>query len=192
MGEKVSSAVMLRSLKPRNIVRMSLKIGDRLPDATVTEAPVDQYNDEMHCPMPPQPQQISELIKGKRVAIVGVPGAFTPTCAGRHLPSYLEELDALKARGVEEVFFIAVSDGWVMHECGKSQNALGKIRFLGDGEGQFAKACGLDLVIPTMGLRNRRFSMVVQDGVVQASNVDAKAFETTDAKTLLGQLNAKQ
>ena len=167
----------------------AVKIGDKLPEATVFESPVG-YNEESNCPLPPKPAQISELVKGKRCVFVGVPGAFTPTCSAKHVPGYLEALQELKKHGVDEIFVVAVNDGWVMAEWGRSQKADGKLRFIGDGEGHFAKALGVDTVIPSMGLRNGRYSLLVdKEGKIEQFNVESgPKFEVSDAQTMLKQV----
>ena len=167
-----------------------LKVGDKMPEATLRESPAEQ-DETNHCPMPPKPVKVSDICKGKKVVFFGVPGAFTPTCSGRHVPSFVENLSHLKEKGVDEVCCVAVNDGFVMSAWGASQKAGGKIRFLGDGEGELAKALGIDVVLPGMGLRNRRFSMLVNDGVIEHFNVEEKGFEVSDAKTLLTQMSQK-
>jgi peroxiredoxin len=162
-----------------------IKPGDALPDATLTES--TEFGEA--CPMPPQKHSAAALAKGKRVVIFGLPGAYTPTCSAKHVPGYLHKLDELKAKGVDEVWCVSVNDGYVMAAWGKEQGGLGKIRFLGDGGADFAKALGLDTTIPGMGVRMRRFSLIANDGAVTHVNVEEPGkFEVSDADTILKQL----
>jgi peroxiredoxin len=166
---------------------MTISVGDRLPNATLYESL--EFGDA--CPLPPQKVSVVEATKGKRVVMFGLPGAFTPTCSAKHVPGYVEHLGALKAKGVHEVWCVSVNDGYVMAAWGREQKALGAIRMLGDGSGELARALGLelDLVAGGMGTRMKRFSMLVEDGVVKQVNVEAPSkFEVSDAATMLGQL----
>lgn len=159
-----------------------IQIGDTFPDATLTESV--EFGDA--CPLPPQKLATAELVKGKRIVLFGLPGAFTPTCSAKHVPGYLEHLDALKKKGVDEVWCVSVNDGYVMAAWGKDQKAIGKIRFLGDGDGELAKKLGLDDAIPGMGVRMKRFSMLVDGGVVKQVNVGK--VEVSGAEAMLAQL----
>lgn len=162
-----------------------IQIGDTLPDATLTES--IEFGDA--CPLPPAKLSAAEMAKGKRIVVFGLPGAYTPTCSSKHVPGYLANLDALKAKGVDEVWCVAVNDGFVMAAWGKDQKAIGKIRFLGDGSAELAKKLGLDTEIPGMGVRVKRFSMLVDDGKVTQVNVEQPGkFEVSNAETMLGQL----
>ncbi|MDV7338923.1 peroxiredoxin [Terasakiella sp. A23] len=166
---------------------MTLKIGDKLPDGILAES--TEFGDA--CPLGPENVNVSAATKGKKIAIFALPGAYTPTCSAQHVPGYLENLDALKAKGVDEVWCVATNDGFVMAAWGRDQNAIGKIRFLGDGSAKWAKALGLELDLTErgMGVRLQRFSLLVDDGVVTQLNVEAPGkFEVSDATTLLGQL----
>ena len=168
---------------------MTIKVGDKLPDGKLYESA--DWNDETNCPMRPTPVGVAEAMKGKKIAVFGLPGAFTPTCSAKHVPSYLANLDALKARGVNEVWCVAVNDGYVMQAWGRQEKATGKIRMLGGGNGDWTKALGLELDSSAggMGLRMRRFSMLVDDGVVKQLNIEAPGkFEVSGADTLLKQL----
>ncbi len=162
-----------------------IKIGDALPDATLTES--TEFGDA--CPLPPKKLSAAEMAKGKKLVIFGLPGAYTPTCSGKHVPGYLANLDALRGKGVDEVWCVAVNDGYVMAAWGKDQHAIGKIRMLGDGSAELAKKLGLETDIPGMGTRVRRFSMLVDNGVVKQVNVEeAGKFEVSNAETMLTQL----
>jgi peroxiredoxin len=162
-----------------------IKIDEALPDATLTES--TEFGE--FCPVAPAKVGVAESVKGKRVVIFGLPGAFTPTCSARHVPGYLNRRDDLAAKGVHEVWCVSVNDGYVMAAWGREEKALGKIRMLGDGAAEFAKKLGLEQELPNMGVRMRRFSLLVDDGVVKQLNVEAPGkFEVSDADTLLKQL----
>lgn len=162
-----------------------IQIGDAFPDATLTES--IEFGDA--CPLPPAKLSAAEMAKGKRIVVFGLPGAYTPTCSGKHVPGYLASLDALKAKGVDEIWCVSVNDGYVMAAWGKEQKGIGKIRFLGDGSAELAKKLGLDTEIPGMGVRVKRFSMLVENGTVKQVNVEAPGkFEVSNAETILGQL----
>jgi peroxiredoxin len=165
--------------------RMSIQIGDRIPEATLTES--TEFGEA--CPVNPTPVVVADAIKGKRIVIFGLPGAFTPTCSAKHVPGYIEKLNDLKAKKVDEVWCVSVNDGYVMAAWGREQGAIGKIRMLGDGSADFAKKLGLTVDIPGMGTRMRRFSLLAEDGVVKQVNVEAPGkFEVSDAGTMLSQL----
>lgn len=167
---------------------MTIKIGDRIPDATLSES--TEFGE--FCPVSPANVSVADATKGKRIVVFGLPGAFTPTCSAKHVPGYLANLDALKAKKVDEVWCIAVNDGFVMAAWGQSEKAIGKIRFLGDGSADLAKKLGLelDLTGAGMGLRMKRFSMFVDDGVVKQLNIEAPGkFEVSNAETILGQIS---
>jgi len=166
-----------------------IKTGEKLPNAILKES--SGYDDASHCPLPPQAVEVEALTKGKKVVFFGLPGAFTPTCSGKHVPGYLQAYDALKAKGVDEIVCVAVNDGFVMGAWGRDQKVDGKIRMLGDGSADFTKKLGLELDLTPngMGVRCQRFSMLVDDGVVKSINVEAAGkFEVSDAQTMLKQV----
>lgn len=168
---------------------MTIKAGDRLPDGKLTES--TEFDSNTHCAMAPKDVNVADAAKGKKIAIFGLPGAYTPTCSAKHVPSYLSNRDKLMAKGVSEIWCVAVNDGFVMAHWGRDQKALGKIRFLGDGSAAWTKALGLELDLNArgMGTRMTRFSMLVDDGVVKSVNIEAPGkFEVSDAETLLKQL----
>jgi len=168
---------------------MTIQIGDRLPDGKLAEA--TEFDPVAGCPINPKEVSVAEAIQGKRIAIFGVPGAFTPTCSAKHLPGYVQQRDALKAKGVDEVWCVAANDAFVMAAWGRDQAVGGAIRMLGDGSAAWARALGLevDLSARGMGIRLRRFSMLVENGLVTRLNVEAPGkFEVSDAGSLLGQL----
>ncbi|MGZ3417423.1 MAG: redoxin family protein [Polyangiales bacterium] len=164
---------------------MTIQVGDRIPEADLFES--IEFGDA--CPMPPAKVSVSAATKGKKIVIFALPGAFTPTCSARHVPGYLELLPQLKAKGVDEVWCLSVNDGFVMAAWGRDQKVMGKIRMLGDGSGELAKKLGLDVEIPGMGLRIKRSSLLVEDGIVKQVNIEAPGkLEVSDAATMLKQL----
>ena len=166
-----------------------IKVGDRLPEGKLNEA--TEFDEAAGCPLNPKEINVSEATKGKKIAIFALPGAFTPTCSAKHVPSYVANYDKLKAKGVDEIWCVAVNDAFVMGAWGRTQKAGGKVRMLGDGSAIWTKALGLDLDLTArnMGVRSNRYSMLVQDGVVKALNVEAPGkFEVSGAETMLKQL----
>ena len=167
---------------------MAIKVGDRIPDGTLTEM---VHDERAGCTVGPNNFTVADLAKGKKIAIFAVPGAFTPTCSAKHVPSYVQNVDKLKAKGVDEIWCIAVNDAFVMGAWGKDQKADNKVRMMADGSATYTKALGLelDLVARGMGVRAQRFSMLVDNGVVKALHVEAPGkFEVSDAETMLKDL----
>jgi peroxiredoxin len=159
--------------------------GESLPDATLTES--TEFGEA--CPIAPAKLSAAKEAAGKKIVIFGLPGAFTPTCSAKHVPGYVEHLDALKAKGVDEIWCVSVNDGYVMAAWGRDQKAIGKIRFLGDGSAEFTKKLGLETDIPGMGIRMRRCSLLVDNGVVKRVNVEEPGkFEASSAETMLQQV----
>ena len=158
---------------------MTISVGDRLPDATFKTITDDG----------PADMTTADVFGGKTVAAFAVPGAYTPTCHAKHLPGFLDNLDALKAKGVDSVACIAVNDMFVVNAWAKDSNAAGKILFLADGNGDFTKAVGLDFDGSGFGLgtRSRRYAMLVEDGVVKTLNVEESpgVAEASSAEELL-------
>jgi peroxiredoxin len=166
---------------------MSVKIGDQLPDGELKET--TEFDSATQCAMAPKDVKVADAVKGKKIAIFGVPGAYTPTCSAKHVPGYLQHFDDLKKSGVDEVWCVATNDAFVMAHWGREQKALGKIRFLADATADWSKALGLELGGPGMGTRTKRFSALVEDGRIAQLNVEeAGKFEVSDAGTLLKQL----
>jgi glutaredoxin/glutathione-dependent peroxiredoxin len=166
-----------------------IQAGEKLPAATLHESV--GHDDGKNCPLPPQPVDIVAAAAGKKIVIFGLPGAYTPTCSAQHVPGYLKHLDALKAKGVAEVFCMATNDGFVMGAWGRSQGTEGKIRMVGDGSGAFTKALGLelDLVARGMGVRCDRFAMIVDNGVVTHIAKEAPGkFEVSSPEAILAKL----
>jgi len=167
---------------------MAIKVGDKLPDGTLTEM---IETETAGCTIGPNAFQVADLTKGKRIVIFGLPGAFTPTCSAKHVPGYTANYDKLKAKKVDEIWCISVNDAFVMGAWAKDQKSAGKVRMMADGSAAYTKALGLefDLTARGMGVRSQRYSMVVDDGVVKAVNVEQPGkFEVSDAENLLKQL----
>ena len=159
---------------------MTIQVGDKIPDVALSIATAEG----------PQPTTSGEYFAGKKVALFAVPGAFTPTCSARHLPSYVEKAGDLKGKGVDEIACISVNDPFVMSAWGKSDGSS-DITMLAVGNGEFADAVGLafDGSKFGMGKRSQRYSMVVNDGVVEQVNVEAPGeYKASSAETMLEQL----
>ena len=161
---------------------MAIEVGDKLPEATFYVMTPDGA----------APRTAAEVFGGKTVVLVGVPGAFTPTCHRNHLPGYIENADILKAKGIDAIAVTAVNDVFVMDAWAKATGGAGVIDFLADGSGDFARAIGMDLDASARGLgtRSQRYSMVVRDGVVSALAVEevASRADVSSAKALLATL----
>ena len=167
---------------------MSIKVGDRVPDGTLTEF---IETESEGCSLGPNAFQVADLTRGKTIALFALPGAFTPTCSAKHLPGYVEQAAALKAKGVDEIWCVSVNDAFVMGAWGREQKTAGKVRMLADGSALWTKALGLelDLIQRGMGVRSQRYSALIVDGVVKHLNVEGPGkFEVSDAATLLSQL----
>ena len=168
-------------------MRGMIAIGDKLPEATLWES--TEFGEA--CPLAPEPVSVKAASQGKRLVIFGLPGAYTPTCSAKHLPGYVQHLDELKARGIDEVWCVSVNDGYVMAAWGREQGATGKVRMLGDGNAELSRALCLekDNAQSGMGIRSRRYSLLVDAGVVKQVNVEAPGkFEVSDVGTILKQL----
>ena len=167
---------------------MPIKVGDRLPDGTLTEF---IEREAPGCTVGPNAFQVADLIKGKKIVVFGLPGAFTPTCSAKHVPSYVANIDKLKSRGVDEVWCVSVNDAFVMGAWAKDQKSTGKVCMMADGSAVFIKVFGLemDLTGRGMGVRSQRYSMLVDNGVVKSLNVEQPGkFEVSDADSMLKQL----
>ncbi|MCP8897156.1 peroxiredoxin [Shinella daejeonensis] len=161
---------------------MTIAVGDTLPELTLKERTPDG----------PADITTADLFKGKRIVLFAVPGAFTPTCSLNHLPGYLENRDAILGRGVDDIVVVAVNDHHVMGAWAKSTGAAGKLRFVSDWDAAFTRALGLDVDLSAggLGLRSRRYSMLVEDGVVKTLNIEESPGQATvsAAATMIGQL----
>ncbi|MEX0960174.1 MAG: peroxiredoxin [Burkholderiales bacterium] len=165
---------------------MTIKVGDKLPAGKLWEF-IDE--ERPGCSVGPNEFKVEDLVKGKRIAIFGLPGAYTPTCSAKHLPGYVQKADQLKQK-VDEIWCLSVNDAFVMGAWGREQKANGKVRMMADGNGDYAKALGLDMDLTARGLgvRAQRFSMLVDDGVVKALNIEQPGkFEVSDVDTLMKQ-----
>ena len=165
-----------------------IQVGDRLPEGTLSEF---IETETAGCSLGPNSFKVSDLVKGKKIAIFGLPGAYTPTCSAKHVPSYLANYDKLKAKGVDEIWCISVNDAFVMGAWGRDQKVAGRIRMMADGSAEYTRKLGLeqDLSAGGMGVRMKRMSMLVDDGVVKQLNLEApRKFEVSDAETMLKQL----
>lgn len=159
---------------------MAINVGDRLPDVPLTVATPDG----------PEQTTTTDFFGGRRVALFAVPGAYTPTCSARHLPSYVEKASELKGKGIDEIACISVNDAFVMSAWNKSDGSQ-DITMLADGNGAFSEAVGLSMDASKfgMGTRSQRYSMLVNDGVVEQLNVEAPGeYRASSAETLLEQL----
>lgn len=160
---------------------MTIKVGDKLPAATFSAGTPDG----------PKPMSVDDVFAGKKVALFAVPGAFTPTCSARHLPGFKEHVADFKAKGVDTIACLSVNDAFVMKAWGESQGVGEAILMLGDGNGDFTKAIGLEMDGSKfgMGTRSQRYSMIVEDGVVKELNVEAPGeFKVSAADYMLAQL----
>ena len=158
-----------------------VKIGDTIPSVKLMAATADG----------PKETSTDDIFGGKTVVLFAVPGAFTPTCSARHLPGYLQNMDALQDKGVDTVACMSVNDGFVMNAWARDQGVDGRILMLADGNGAFTKALGLelDLTARGMGIRSQRFAMVVKDKAVTSLNVETPGgFEVSKAETILAGL----
>ncbi len=160
---------------------MTIKIGDRVPDTGFVKMTANG----------PEPVDSASYFAGRRIALFSVPGAFTPTCSAKHLPGFVEQADALKAKGIDEIAGTAVNDAFVMGAWGKSAGVGDKVTLLADGNGDFVRAAGLEMDGSKfgMGTRGQRFSMVVNDGVVEQLHVEEPGeFKVSSADYLLARL----
>ncbi len=159
-----------------------IKVGDRLPQGTFR---VKNADDSVSQPT------TDELFKGQKVVLVGVPGAFTSTCHNAHIPQFIANAATIKDRGVDRIVVMAVNDHHVMKSWSEALSGVGKVEFIADGDGDYARALGLEVAIPGLGKRVKRFSMLVDDGVVKSINFEpdgGKGIQATGAATILSQL----
>ncbi len=160
---------------------MTIAVGEKLPAATFKTMTADGAKD----------MTTADIFSGKKVVLFGVPGAFTPTCSNNHLPGYLENFDAIKSHGVDTIAVVAVNDVHVMGAWARFTSGEDKILYLADGSGDFARATGLDADFSQygMGTRNKRFSLIAEDGVVKVLNIETKpGVDESGAAYILGQL----
>jgi alkyl hydroperoxide reductase subunit AhpC len=167
---------------------MTIKTGDHLPEGKLAEFIETETEG---CSLGPNTFNVSDLVKGKTIAIFGLPGAYTPTCSAQHVPGYVQHAKELAAKGVDEIWCISVNDAFVMGAWGRELKATGVVRMMADGNADFSKAIGLsaDFSGYGMGTRSQRYSMLIKDGVVSQLHVEAPGkFEVSNAETMLANL----
>jgi peroxiredoxin (alkyl hydroperoxide reductase subunit C) len=171
-------------LKGENMIAEQQKV----PDATLSEFISEETEG---CTLGPNAFQVENLVKGKKIVVFGLPGAFTPTCSAQHVPGYVQNAEAIKAKGVDEIWCVSVNDAFVMGAWGKDQKVGKAVRMMADGSAQWTKALGLelDLVARGLGIRSQRYMMILNDGVVERLAVEAAGkFEVSDAQSALKSL----
>ncbi len=160
---------------------MTIKVGDKVPAATLFragEGGIETY-------------EAGEFFAGRKVVVFGLPGAFTPTCSGQHVPGYVQHADAFKAKGVDAIGCLSVNDAWVMKAWGENQGAAGKVEMLADGLAELTRALGLDADMSARGYgtRSRRYAMVVDDGVVVSLKIEEQPkLDVSSAEKMLGEV----
>lgn len=159
---------------------MTIKVGDTIPTGSFGIMTKDG----------PGAMTTKDLFSGKKVALFSVPGAFTPTCSMDHLPGFKNKSSSLKAKGIDTIACMAVNDVFVMDSWGKDRGVGDEMLMLADGNGDYAKALGLELDLSAhgLGMRGQRFSMVINDGVVEQLNIDPEGFKVSSAECMLNQL----
>jgi glutaredoxin/glutathione-dependent peroxiredoxin len=167
---------------------MAIQVGQALPNVTLYEFIEEETPG---CAVGPNAFQVADMVKGKTIIVFGLPGAYTPTCSAKHVPGYVQHRDALKAKGVDEVWCVSVNDAFVMGSWGRELGTKGKVRMLGDGNAEFSQAVDLtlDLTGRGMGIRSNRYAMLVKDGVVKALHVEEPGkFDVSSAEAMLALL----
>jgi len=167
---------------------MAIQVGQALPNVTLYEFIEEETPG---CAVGPNAFQVADMVKGKTIIVFGLPGAYTPTCSAKHVPGYVQHHDALKAKGVDEVWCVSVNDAFVMGSWGRELGTKGKVRMLGDGNAEFSQAVDLtlDLTGRGMGIRSNRYAMLVKDGVVKALHVEEPGkFDVSGAEAMLALL----
>ena len=166
---------------------MGIKVGDTFPGGKVWEYVEEETPG---CSIGPNEFDVENLVKGKRIALFALPGAFTPTFSAKHLPGYIQKADQLREK-VDEIWCLSVNDAFVMGAWGREHGATGTVRMIADGNGEITRALGLemDLTARGIGVRSQRYSMLLDDGIVKTLNVEAPGkFEVSDADTMLKQV----
>jgi peroxiredoxin len=167
---------------------MTIRVGDKLPAGSLSEFIAVETEG---CSLGPNSFKVEDLTKGKKIALFGLPGAYTPTCSAKHVPGFLANYDKFKAKGIDEIWCMSVNDAFVMGAWAKDQGTQGKIRMFGDGSATYTKALGLeqDLTAKGLGVRCQRFSALIDNGVVKQLNIEAPGqFEVSGAEVLLKQI----
>ncbi len=168
---------------------MNLQIGHSLPDGILRET--TSIDENTGCYLKPEIIQVSEAVKGRKIVIFGVPGAFTPTCSAQHLPGYIDHHAALTSKGVDEIWCVSVNDAFVMAAWGRERQAQGKVRMLGDGGALYTRQLGLeqDMTEKGLGIRSLRFAMIVDNGLITHLAVEQPGqFEVSTAEAILAHL----
>lgn len=167
---------------------MSIEVGQKLPDATLYEFVHEQTEG---CALGPNPVEISKAMAGKKIVLFALPGAYTPTCSASHVPGFIAKAEEIKSKGVDEIWCVSVNDAFVMGAWGQTLGATGVVRMMGDGSADFTCKVGLEQDLSTrgLGIRSQRYSMILEDGVVKALNLEAPGkFEVSDAESMLKQV----
>ena len=158
---------------------MTINVGDKIPSVTLKQLTPEGVTEVT----------TDEIFRGKKVVLFAVPGAFTPACSQRHLPGYVDKAADIRAKGVDEIACVAVNDAFVMGAWGREQRTEGKVRMLADGSGDFARALGLELDLTKggLGMRSKRYAMLIDNGIVKSLNVEAQPgqVETSGAEAML-------
>ena len=165
-----------------------IAVGQKLPNATLYEF-LDEASEG--CSVGPNAFEVEKIAAGKKIVIFALPGAFTPTCSAQHVPGFVEHFDAIKAKGIDEIWCVSVNDPFVMGAWGRDLKVGKKVRMLGDGSAELTKKLGMefDLVARGLGVRSQRYAMIVEDGVVKTLDLEAPGkFEVSDAASVLKQL----
>lgn len=168
---------------------MNLQIGQPLPDGVLRETTA--IDDSTGCFLKPEIINVNAAIKGKKIVIFGVPGAFTPTCSAQHLPGYVDHHAAFKSKGVDEIWCVSVNDAFTMAAWGRERQAQGKIRMLADGTAAYIRQLGLeqDMTEKGLGIRSLRFAMIVDNGILTHLAVEQPGqFEGSKAEAILAKL----
>ncbi|WP_454723166.1 MULTISPECIES: redoxin family protein [Cupriavidus] len=167
-----------------------IETGARVPDATLNEF----FDTEAGgCSLGPNAFSVAELARGRKIVVFGLPGAFTPTCSAKHVPGYVAQAEALRAAGVDEVWCVSVNDAFVMGAWGREQGTAGTVRMMADGSAEWTRKLGLemDLTARGMGVRSKRYALVMEDGVVTGLWVEAPGeFKVSSAEAVLAALRA--
>ncbi|MEN9765201.1 MAG: hypothetical protein RL397_1156 [Pseudomonadota bacterium] len=167
---------------------MAIAIGQALPNVTLYEFIEEETPG---CAVGPNAFQVGDMVKGKKIIVFGLPGAYTPTCSAKHVPGYVAQAAALKAKGIDEVWCVSVNDAFVMGSWGRELQTRGKVRMFGDGNAEFSKAVDLtlDLTARGMGLRSNRYALLVDNGIVKAVHLEEPGkFEVSSAEAMLAKL----
>jgi peroxiredoxin len=166
-----------------------IAVGQALPAGKLMES--TSFDESTGCPLGPKEVDVTEASRNKKIVIFGLPGAYTPTCSAKHVPSFIQNAAALKAKGIDEVWCVTTNDAFVMAAWGKHLNVDGKVRMLADGSATYVKQLGLDLDLTGrgMGVRSNRYAMIVDNGTVKGLFVEAPGkFEVSSAEAVLKQL----